>query len=180
MMKLSNKQSGVLKGMVSAMLTSVVVIAVAVVFDPFNYSEISQVSERLTVLALSLLFPVLFLIASIGRLAKFRFFSPEDIDGSGLTSGTNEAMILQSLLQNTLEQLVIALGVYTAWSLLMPASWLSVVPLCSMLFAIGRIFFFKGYKQGAPARAFGFALTFYSTVLMFLVLIAYQLLALIS
>ncbi len=62
-------------------------------------------------------------------------------------------MILQSLLQNTLEQLVIALGVYTAWSLLMPASWLSVVPLCSMLFAIGRIFFFKGYKQGAPARA---------------------------
>ncbi|WP_235860174.1 MAPEG family protein [Photobacterium aquimaris] len=82
--------------------------------------------------------------------------------------------MLQSLLQNTLEQLVITYGVYTAWCLLMPVAWLSAVPLCSILFAVGRILFFKGYRQGAPARAFGFALTFYSTVLLFIVLVVYQ------
>ncbi|MEH6452241.1 MAG: MAPEG family protein [Psychromonas sp.] len=179
-MSLSKKQSGVLKGMAAAMLTSIIVILLAITFDPLNYSLISQSSERLTVLGISLILPTLFLIASIGRLAKFRFFSPEDIDGSGLTSATNEALILQSLLQNTLEQFVITFAVYTAWALLMPSAWLSVVPLCSVLFAMGRIAFFKGYSGGAPARAFGFALTFYSTVLMFLVLLGYQLTIAIS
>ncbi|MEC4725867.1 MAPEG family protein [Shewanella sp. D64] len=179
-MTLSNKQNGVFKGMASAMLISIIVIIASIAFDPLNYSDMSQLSERLTVLGVSLILPTSFLIASIGRLAKFRFFSPEDIDGSGLTSGTSEAVVLQSLLQNTLEQIVITYGVYTAWSLLMPTSWLSVVPLCSVLFAIGRIFFFKGYSHGAPARAFGFALTFYSTVLMFLVLVVYQLMVVIS
>ncbi len=174
-MELSVKQSGVIKGMAAAMLTSILVIWVSIVLDPLNYSQISQVSERLSVLGLALILPTFFLIASIGRLAKFRFFSPEDIDGSGLTSGTNEANVLQSLLQNTLEQLVITFGVYTAWCLLMPSSWLSVVPLCSILFAVGRACFFKGYNKGAPARAFGFALTFYSTVVLFLVLVGYQL-----
>jgi len=162
------------------MLISILAIVMAIIFDPLNYHLITQVSERLTVLGLSLIFPTLFLIASIGRLAKFRFFSPEDIDGSGLTSATNEATVLQSLLQNTLEQLVIAFGVYTAWCLLMPTAWLSAVPLCSLLFAIGRGCFFIGYSHGAPARAFGFALTFYSTVILFLVLLGYQLLQLMG
>ncbi|WP_163921795.1 MAPEG family protein [Photobacterium sp. Alg240-V54] len=173
-MSLSNKQQGVIKGMGSAMLMSIVVISAAILYDPFHYSNISQISQKLAVLGLSLVLPTLFLIASIGRLAKYRFFSPEDIDGSGLSSATTEAVVLQSLLQNTLEQLVITYGVYTAWCLLMPVAWLSAVPLCSILFAVGRILFFKGYRQGAPARAFGFALTFYSTVLMFVVLVVYQ------
>jgi len=179
-MALSKKQSGVFKGMSTAMLTSILVIAMAIVFDPFNYHLISHESERLSVLGLSLILPTLILIASIGRLAKLRFFSSEDIDGSGLTSGTNDAIILQSLLQNTLEQLVIAFGVYTASCLLMPSAWLSVVPVCSLLFAIGRGCFFIGYSHGAPARAFGFALTFYSTVVLFLVLLGYLLTRLMS
>jgi len=46
--------------------------------------------------------------------------------------------------------------------------------VCSVLFFMGRIFFFKGYSHGAPARAFGFALTFYSTVVLCLVLVVTQ------
>ena len=179
-MTLSSKQVGVLKGMASAMLLSIISIWIAVHFDPFNYSNISLLGERLAVLGLSLILPTLLLIVSIGRLARFRFFSPEDIDGSGLTLGSAKARVLQSLLQNTLEQFVIMFGTYTAWVLLMPASWLSVVPVSSVLFAIGRLSFFKGYSHGASARALGFALTFYSTALMFFVLIAYQLLIVIS
>ncbi len=118
-MQLSKKQAGVFKGMALAMLISIIVISLAIFLDPFHYSTIDQLSQKLTVLGLSLILPTLFLLVSIGRLAKFRFFSPEDIDGSGLTSATSEATVLQSLLQNTLEQIVITYGVYTAWCLLM-------------------------------------------------------------
>ena len=90
-----------------------------------------------------------------------------------LTSGSNQAKVLQSILQNTLEQIVLAFGVYMAWCALMPISWLFVVPLCSVLFTVGRLCFIFGYSGGAPARAFGFALTFYSTVVMFVFMAVY-------
>ena len=52
------------------------------------------------------------LAINIGLLARHRFFTPDDIDGGGLTPGTATAHILQSMLQNTLEQSVLALGVH--------------------------------------------------------------------
>ena len=113
-------------------------------------------------------------------MARFRFFSPDEIDGSGLTKGSSDSLVLQSLLQNTLEQFVLALAVYAAWCFLMPVSTLSAVPLCSLLFAIRRILFFKGYKSGAASRAAGFALTFYSSALLFLCLIVHEVWRLVS
>ncbi|CAH0533590.1 hypothetical protein VST7929_01460 [Vibrio stylophorae] len=176
-MTLSIKQQGVFRGMAFAMATAIIVLSFAIIVDPFHYAEISTFSDRFAVLGGSLILPTFFLIFSIGRIAKFRFFSPEDIDGSGLTSGSHDIKILQSLLQNTLEQFVIVFATFVAWALLMPVSWLSAPPLCSLLFAIGRILFFKGYHHGAPARAYGFALTFYSTGLMFFTLVIYQVFA---
>lgn len=174
-MSLSDKQLGVIKGMALAMAVSIFTIALSLYFEPFANYFVDNDQGRIEVLGLSIILPTLLLVVSIGRLAKFRFFSPDDIDGSALTSGSEDAVLLQSLLQNTLEQLVIAIAVYSAWCILMPVSWLSAVPVCSLLFALGRILFFSGYKKGAASRAFGFALTFYSTVLLLLILIIYQL-----
>ena len=174
-MGLSVKQVGVLKGMAAAMGLAVVVIAMGMMFDPFSYAQSEDLGSKFTVLGRSLILPVVFLIASIGRLAKFRFFSPEDIDGSALSNTSHEASVLQSLLQNTLEQLLMTAMVYSIWAFTMPTVWLSVLPLCSLLFAIGRIAFFKGYAKGAPARAFGFALTFYPSVLLMVIVVIYQL-----
>lgn len=50
----------------------------------------------------------------------------------------------------------------------MPPAWQAVVPAAAILFVFGRIAFVAGYARGAPARAFGFALTFYPTVFMLL------------
>ena len=174
-MGLSVKQLGVFKGMAAAMGLAVVVIAMGIVFDPFSYAQVEDISSKLAVLGQSLILPVVFLMASIARLARFRFFSPEDIDGSALSNATHEASVLQSLLQNTLEQLLMTAMVYSIWVFTMPTAWLSVLPLCSLLFAIGRITFFKGYAKGAPARAFGFALTFYPSVLLMVIVVIYQL-----
>jgi len=171
---LSIKQLGVIRGMASAMMVSVLILILGAYLDPFSYELISDIQGRTEVLAISIILPVLCLIISIGRLAKFRFFSPDDIDGSALSKGSEDAAILQSKLQNTLEQCVIAVMVYTAWCFLMPVSFLSAIPLSSMLFAVGRVLFFNGYKNGAASRAFGFALTFYSTLVLFLSMAIHQ------
>ncbi|TYK65287.1 MAPEG family protein [Colwellia echini] len=187
-MKLSVKQKGVIKGMATAMMLVAVIISASIYFDPFSTSFVgyikgeggSSIESRFVMFGFSLILPTLTIIVSIGRLAKFRFLSAEDIDGSGLTKGSKQAILLQSILQNTLEQFVIAVAVYSAWCLLMPITWLSAIPFCSLLFVIGRVLFFKGYKDGAASRALGFALTFYSTALLFLILIIYQLLKVLS
>lgn len=160
--------------MAAAMLVSIIILMAAVVINPFHYGRLEGSDSRMNILGLSIILPTITLIVSIGRLAGFRFFSPQDIDGSGLTKGSQQAVIFQSLLQNTLEQLTITVGTYTIWCFTMPATWLSAIPLCSLAFAIGRISFFRGYHKGAPSRAFGFALTFYPTVLLMLTAAVYH------
>jgi len=53
----------------------------------------------------------------------------------------------------------------------MPASWQAVIPAAAILFFIGRVLFWRGYARGAPGRALGFALTFYPTVAMLLLIV---------
>jgi uncharacterized membrane protein YecN with MAPEG domain len=113
------------------------------------------------------------LFFTIGRLAKHRFFTPEDIDGGGFSDDSEQARSLQSLLQNTLEQFCIASSVYLAWAVVMPGQTLSVVPLSAIAFCVGRVLFFAGIKGGAPSRALGFALTFYPSVATLICMLGY-------
>jgi hypothetical protein len=113
----------------------------------------------------------LWLLVAIGRLAGHRFFSPADIDGGGLGEGTARAKLLQSLIQNTLEQLVLALPAWGAWLWLAPPAAGGRVLLCAAAFALGRLLFYAGYARGAPFRALGFTLTFYPTVGLYLLLL---------
>lgn len=116
-------------------------------------------------------FLALWLAISVGLLARHRFFTPEDIDGGGLIPGTETANILQATLQNTLEQTVLAVLVHLAWAALMPISWMSAIPAAVVLFWGGRVLFVRGYRGGAPSRAVGFALTYYPSVLMLVLVI---------
>jgi len=111
------------------------------------------------------------LLIGIALLARHRFFSPTDIDGGGLTEGTPAARLLQSLIQNTLEQAVLAIPAYGAWLWLAPEGRRGLVIVCAGLFGLGRLLFFLGYRFGAPARALGFTLTFYPTVGLYLFLL---------
>lgn len=108
------------------------------------------------------------LLIGVGRLAGHRFFTPEDIDGGGVAGNSPKAALLQALLQNTLEQTVLAIVGYGAWLWLAPVERLGLVIVFAAYFAVGRILFFIGYSHGAPARALGFTLTFYPNVGLFL------------
>jgi hypothetical protein len=124
----------------------------------------SDTASRLSAWLSCALAAGLWLFVAVARLARHRFFNLEDIDGS-LRAESPRARVLQSLVQNTLEQTVLAVIVYGAWLLIpgptMPVAGVWVGVAC---FSTGRLLFFAGYQRGAPFRALGFALTFYPTV----------------
>ena len=165
-------QLGVVRGMGLAMLTAVATFALSIAYVARMWDVGSDLASRVTLAAWSLVTPAFALFVCIARLAKHRFFTPEDIHGSALTGGTEKAKLLQALLQNTLEQCSLALPIYIATSIVVPASLLPVVPAAAGMFLVGRAFFFAGYANGAPSRAFGFGLTFYPTVLLLFLLVA--------
>lgn len=164
-MGLTKKQCGVLAGMAGGLILSICTFWLAVRFLPLM--------SRSILLAIVFLGPCAMLFIAIARLAKHRFFSPDDIDGSALVHGTDQARLLQSLLQNTLEQTVLALPVY-AFSFYVAPNFLGSMAVgCAILFILGRILFFSTYQHGAAARSFGFAVTFYPTGLLLLAAVIY-------
>ncbi|GGB30186.1 hypothetical protein GCM10011380_19570 [Sphingomonas metalli] len=127
-------------------------------------------SERLIITAKADVIVMVWLAATIANVARLRFFSPDDIAGSGAGVATPQVERARAILQNTLEQVVFALPVHMSLALLVASS----VPLTlalAALFATGRLLFWIGYARDAQARAFGFALTFYPTVAGLLVLV---------
>jgi hypothetical protein len=174
-MALSSQQQGVIRGMASGGAIAIGIVSTGIWLNPLGYDPGLSSQQRLTVAAQSLLVPAIFLAFSIAKLAKHRFFTPENIDGGGLQRGSERAILLQSLLQNTLEQAVLASLAYASWAAIMPTRWLSVLPMAALSFGIGRALFFAGYREGAPSRALGFAMTFYPSALMLLCLVLFQL-----
>lgn len=172
---LTSQQRGVLRGMLCGLLITLLVMVVGLLAPPAVIQTGPAVTQSRVGHLRWLALIVACLMVAIGRLARHRFFTPEDLHGSGLTQGTETARILQAILQNTLEQVTLALPFYLLWALTLPSTWQAVIPMNATLFALGRVLFARGYARGAPARALGFALTFYPTVAMALLLVGYWL-----
>ena len=170
---MTDKQRGVLRGVVAGLAITLVVLGLAIAgaLPPLMPGARSPLAHAFTWDTLVLVC----LAVNIGLLARHRFFTPDDIDGGGLTPGTATAHLLQSMLQNTLEQSVLALGVHVIWASVMPLAWQAAVPAAVILFVVGRALFWRGYASGAPGRALGFALTFYPQVVMLVVIAGYVL-----
>lgn len=179
-MALSAQQRGVLKGAGAAALLAVGSLAAAVAAPLSLLAHDAGLAARLAVVFSSAVFVLVPLAVSIGRLARLRFFSAQDIDGSALTTATPRAALLQSIVQNTLEQTVLALGAHFVWAACMPPAWLGAVPVAAALFVAGRIAFAVSYANGAAARAFGFGLTFYPTLIMLVSVLVYVIVSALS
>ena len=175
-MAFNKTQIGVAGGM--AVAVGIVAAAFALAYlAPWPNSAIhATLGLRLELAALAALAPIISLLFCIARLAKHRFATPQDIQASALAPGTERARLLQAMLQNTLEQTVLAVPLYFAASLLFPPKLLAIVACGATLFIVGRILFFRGYANGAAARAVGFGLTFYPSVALLFLVIAHALL----
>ena len=162
-MQLTDKQKGVIRNVIPAAVLTVVGLCGVSLLLPLNMLPLDEPGARIAWALKWALLPVLALMVAIMRVANYRFSSPEDIDGSGLTEGTPEVRVLRAVQQNTLEQAVLAVAAYAIWAAAMPHGWLRVIPIATVLFVCGRVLFARGYAQGAQGRATGFGLTAYPT-----------------
>jgi len=162
-MEFTIKQKGVVRNVIPAAVLTVVGLCGVSLLLPLNILPLDEPGARIAWGLKWALLPTLTLMILIMRVANHRFSTPEDIDGSGLTDGTPEVRVLRAILQNTLEQAVLAVAAYAIWAAAMPYSWLRAIPIAAGLFVTGRVMFSRGYAQGAPERATGFGLTAYPT-----------------
>ncbi|MEX0286710.1 MAG: MAPEG family protein [Paracoccaceae bacterium] len=108
----------------------------------------------------ALIAPGLFLLLVVARLAQRRFFDDTLIDGQPYPPGSGAA-VDQRVLTNTVEQLVLALVI---WPFVANSLGGAVVLAMGFGFTAARVLFWIGYHISPPLRSFGFAATFYPTI----------------
>lgn len=159
------KQLLILLGMVAAGL--VVYLAwISGLAAPFVALPADTQAARLAFAAHWLVLPGTCLLVGIGAVANRRFFVADAIDG-GQTQNRGLQINLRYN-QNTLEQVVLVALAWPALALMLPRPQLVALPVLALLFVAGRTAFWIGYRRAGWARAFGFALTFYPTVAIYL------------
>lgn len=149
-------QRDVLRGMAVGMAVTLVLLAIG-----FHQALPMPLETRVTTLGIALLALGLWVAAAIGAVARARFRSAAAIDGQ---DGADPRVDTgNAILRNTIEQAVLAAIAYTALTVLNDEARVPVA-LFAACFSAGRVLFWIGYREGAGARALGFALTFYPSL----------------
>ncbi|MGH6990155.1 MAG: MAPEG family protein [Stellaceae bacterium] len=168
--RLSRTQLGVALGMASGFCLSAIIIVVGAHWQPFGSGAVPNFATRLQFALGASILVFVWLVAAIGDVARARFFSADDIEGSGLSRASAGMSVRLAILENTFEQAVLAAGAYLGLAAVSAQALVWIPPLV-LLFWIGRAAFWIGYRHGAVGRAFGFATTFYPSVFAYIVAI---------
>ncbi|MEW5683286.1 MAG: MAPEG family protein [Pseudomonadota bacterium] len=102
---------------------------------------------------------LIWLAACVRRVSSGRFRSPADIGGSAFAQPSAAIAVPRAVLQNSLEQVVLAVGAHLALAVVLRGAELLALPVLVGLFLAGRVWFALGYARGAPGRAPGMVLT---------------------
>lgn len=106
----------------------------------------------------------LWLAGCVKAVSGGRFNSPADIHGSAFSRPSPAIAVRVAILQNSLEQTVLALGAHLALAAVVQGPELVLLPVLVLLYVFGRICFAAGYAKGASGRAFGMGVTGASTM----------------
>lgn len=156
------EQRGVAVAMAAALAISLLALMLAA-FAQSGPRTVAFVDRlQLTLQADALI--VAWLAATIANVARLRFFSEQDIAGSGSPGASKVVSRASAVAQNTLEQAVLAVVAHLAIAATFTRSQ-AVVSTMVGLFSAGRLLFWLGYERGASGRALGFGLTFYPSIL---------------
>ena len=159
---LTAEQRTVVAGIAAACAFSVAFVVAALRLVPIDPPAVATQADRVAFALRCDFWAALALLAGVGRVANQRFFSNE-IDGS-VAPRARALEVNRAYLQNTTEQLLLLVFAHLGLALALDAASLRVIPILVALFLIGRATFWAGYLRSPPARAFGFATTFYPTV----------------
>ena len=117
------------------------------------------IGERLAFGATASLLVALWVLIAVGMVSTGRRKSAEDIGGSAAGPPSDNIAIPAAFLQNTLEQAFLAVILFLALAAVASGPWLALIVVSVVLFAVGRILFYRGYPKGAKGRALGMSLT---------------------
>lgn len=160
---LGREQRGVVRGAaIAAAVSLIVILAGWLSRDTIVARSDDPLARLLLALRLDLALLACLFVA-IGRVAHRRYTSAEDIGGGAAATESAAVRESRAQLQNTLEQVALALPAHLALATLLPPDRMGVIAALVLLFVAGRIAFIRGYARGGPGRAFGFGLTFYPT-----------------
>ena len=157
-------QRTVLTGMMGAAIFSLLFVLLGTTFSNLPQPSIHSPGERIAYVLRCDFWAVFALLAGVGRVAARRFFSNQ-IDGTVPAEGRS-LQVDRAYIQNTTEQILLLLMGHLGLALVLAPEDLIVIPWLVALFLIGRVTFWLGYSRSAPARAFGFATTFYPSVVV--------------
>lgn len=155
---LSTEQKFIRNRMAAGVVTAILALIAAWWAAPFIQLKVENVFGAL---AISSLIAILPMVIMIGKLASMRFFST-GIDGSNTESIDNNVKVLN----NTHEQTLLFLVSSGVLSISLPNTHFAMLPLLSLVFLFGRVLFWSGYLKSPIARAYGFAVTFYTNVVV--------------
>ena len=161
------EQRRIVIGASLALLVTILVLVGGYLFVAMPLHVADGVGNRLVFAFRVDIVPLLWLLAAIVNVGNRRFLSRDDIQGAGFYPPSERLAIPVAILQNTLEQTVLAIGAHLVLATLLIGEELIILPLLALLFCIGRAVFWAGYGSGAGQRAFGFALTFFPTVIAY-------------
>ena len=153
---LRRQQSGVARG-IGIGLGLTIAVAIIGVYR----SSAATLESRAATLGIAALVLGLWVAATVGDVARRRFASQGAIGGGDRIDP--QVDVANAVLRNTMEQAVLAGLAYTALTLSSDHARVPVA-LFAACFSAGRLLFWTGYRDGAEARALGFALTFYPSV----------------
>lgn len=114
----------------------------------------------------------LWLAGCVRAVSKGRFLSQADIQGSAFSRPSPAIELRVAVLQNSLEQTVLAAGAHLILATVLYGAELRLIPILVSLYLFGRITFAIGYAQHPTARAFGMAMTGVSTVVAYTLAVA--------
>lgn len=148
-----SKRQRILIGMVAGM-----VWAIGVIWLGLRWDVGMSVPEAAP---FAFLAPGLAMLAMIARLAQRRFFDNRIVDG-GRFDGADA--ITQRVLSNTVEQSILALCLWVPAAILLDSA--GVLIALGIGFFVARMAFWLGYHLSPPLRGFGFAASFYPTIVV--------------
>lgn len=161
-MALDKEQKGIVGRSALAILVTVAVLGAGYGWLPaglFSLNDTMTAGDRIA-FALKADVPIfLWLAACLRVVASGRIRVPTDRKGAAYGKPSPGLAIRIAILQNSLEQTVLAVGANLALVAVLHGSEPILIPLSVLLYLGGRASFAVSYSRGAVARSFGMALT---------------------
>ena len=123
---------------------------------PHYHHELQQ-WNRIQLAAKCLVIPGLFLLLLILRIGSMRFGNAAQDPTTTLASSKAMEINLR-VLSNTHEQMTLFIINTLGLAVFLPFAYLSLLPIYSGLFVVGRLLFWAGYRHNILWRAPGFAI----------------------